>query len=446
MDETLSCANIEFLKKEIGRSGLTYSHLLDELIDHVCCDVEYEMANGIPFAKAYERVRAKIGIGGLERIQHETLYLIDKKYRIMKNTMKISGVIAPIFLAFGSLFKIQHWPAAGILLVLGFFMLSFVFLPSAVYVSYKEVSNYTKKWTHIIGFLGTFILSVGFLFKVQHWPGAGIGITLGIVIICLIFLPMVIINRLRDDQDSVPKYVFATALLGLMLLIAGFMFKIQHWNGSAVLMLAGSVLLVFIAFPVFVFKSFKNEPHVSNSFIFIVLVLIWFVVPITLISLNLSRNVINATYETSQCMDTDYKFIKESNDLLFSKMKGNPRAIAVTKSANELLEYIQNIKEEMVIRSNAGNAVLGNRLKELLSEFENQALALSPDAGYASIIRKTTKYEVNPEENREANLLMQINKLSFLQLNICLAEQTALMQLSHSGQESAIVDQTLTIQ
>jgi hypothetical protein len=48
MEFTLGIANIEFLKKEIGKSGLTYSHLMDELIDHVCCDVEQEMRNGFP--------------------------------------------------------------------------------------------------------------------------------------------------------------------------------------------------------------------------------------------------------------------------------------------------------------------------------------------------------------------------------------------------------------
>ena len=76
MDCELSISNIEFLKNEISNSGLTYSHLMDDLIDHVCCDVESEMCNGLPFEKAYELVNQKIGIDGLERIQHETLYLI----------------------------------------------------------------------------------------------------------------------------------------------------------------------------------------------------------------------------------------------------------------------------------------------------------------------------------------------------------------------------------
>ena len=227
MDYILNTSNIEFLKKEIGSSGLTYSHLMDELIDHVCCDVEYEMRNGLPFAKAYEMVKNKIGIEGLERIQHETLYLIDKKYRIMKNTMKISGLIAPILLAFGSLSKIQHWPWAGILLVLGFFLLSFVFLPSAIYVSYKEVSNRTKKWTHLIGFLGTFFISVGFLFKIQHWPSAGIAITIGILMICLLFLPMVLRNRLKSEHDSVPKFIYLIAFAGLLIYLIAVPFQVH---------------------------------------------------------------------------------------------------------------------------------------------------------------------------------------------------------------------------
>ena len=94
----LSLSNIEFLKEEISKSGITYSHLLDDLIDHVCCDVEQEMLQGLPFDKAFERVKRKIGSGGLQRIQENTMLLIDKNYRIMKTLMKISGVIAPVLM------------------------------------------------------------------------------------------------------------------------------------------------------------------------------------------------------------------------------------------------------------------------------------------------------------------------------------------------------------
>jgi len=462
MDYSLSLSNIEFLKKEIRRSGITFSHLRDDLIDHVCCDVECEMRNGLPFTKAYEMVKAKIGIGGLESIQQETLYLIDKKYRIMKNTMKISGVIAPIIMAFGSLFKIEHWPGASILLVLGFFLLSFVFLPSAIYVSYKEVSNRANKWTHFMGFFGTFFMTVGFLFKLNHWPGAEIAMLLGFILISLVFLPMVMINKFREKEVAVPKYVFAIALCGMMLYLAAFLFKMMHWPFATVLMLAGGVLLVFIAFPVYVIRTYKEQKNVSGSFIFLVVALVWFVVPISLISLNVSTNVLRAAYETNRYMDTDLKFIQDRNSSLQAELQDNPRAIAVKNSANELLAFIQSIKAEMVKKLNRSNAVSANneilmsrirgnrpsglyntvlfknkqeiRLKELLRKFGDEALAVSSDSEYTSVIGKTLEYKVYPEDNPEDDLLISLNKLSFLQLNVCLVEQTALIQLRHLRQ------------
>ncbi len=346
MDFRLSVSNIEFLKKEIGKSGLTYSHLMDELIDHVCCDVEFEMSNGLPFAKAYEAVKNKIGIEGLERIQHETLYLIDKKYRIMKNTMKISGLIAPVLLAFGALFKIQHWPLAGILLVPGFFLLSFIFLPSAIYVSYKEVSNRTRKWTHFTGFLGTFFISIGFLFKIQHWPFAGIVFAIGILLICLVFLPMALNNRLKDQNDPVPKFIYLIAFSGFIIYLAAVLFKIMDWPFAKGFLFAGCVLLVFIAFPLYVYHMYKDFNHVSKGFLFVVIVLVWFVIPTTLISLNLSRDVLRNAYELNQSMTEDLEFIQESNAAAITGMKDNARAIGIAQHADELMAFLEAKKNE----------------------------------------------------------------------------------------------------
>ena len=464
MDYVLSIANVEFLKREISSSGLTYSHLRDDLIDHVCCDVEYEMLNGLPFEKAYEMVKEKIGIGGLERIQHETLYLIDNKYRIMKKTMKISGVIAPIILAFGTLFKIEHWPGASILMVLGFFLLSFVFLPSAIYVSYKEVSNKTKKWTHFIGFLGTFFLSLSFLFKIMHWPGAGIAMMVGVTLICLIFLPMVLINKVRDKQIFIPKYIYVLGLLGLMLYLVAFLFKVMHWPGATMFMLTGGILLVFIAFPMFVVKSYKEHDFVANSFIYLVVALVWFVVPITLLSLNVSTDVLKPAYETNNSLDKDIKFIGERNQYLLSQLKGNNQAINLDKNVVALNEFIKDVQVDMVkINSKNGNSesalganqridinkvhsgsdvglynlILyqksnrGKKLNELLKKFESEALTISTKSDYVSVIKNTLAFEIAPSDEA---LLFSLNKLSFIQLNILLAEQTALNQMIISQQ------------
>lgn len=428
MDYILNTSNIEFIKTEIGSSGLTYSHLMDELIDHVCCDVEYEMQKGIPFAKAYEAVKNKIGIEGLERIQHETLYLIDKKYRIMKKTMKISGLIAPILLSFGSLFKIQHWPLAGVLFVLGFVLLSFVFLPSAIYVNYKEVSNRTQKWTHVIGFLGTFFISVGFLFKIQHWPLAGIAITIGVLMICLLFLPMVLRNRLKSERDSVPKFIYLIAFTGLMIDLIAFLFKVMHWPFASILMFAGSVLLVFIAFPLYAYHTYRNHSTVSNGFVFTVIVLVWFIIPTTLISLSFSRNVMHNVYEQNQFMEKDLEFLQENKKVALAVIIDNRLAHVIHEDAQQLNMYIENMKNGILKDEIPEIAETGQLINQIHS-FKDTLLSVSPDAQFSNMISQTLANPLRSTEKLLEDPQFLLHNLIFLQLNVGLAEQTALRQL-----------------
>jgi len=88
----LSLHHIDLISRDIQRDEISFSHLRDDLIDHVCCDVEYEMQNGMSFNEAYRNVMQKIGLRRFKEIQEETLYLVDSKYRNMKNLMKISGL------------------------------------------------------------------------------------------------------------------------------------------------------------------------------------------------------------------------------------------------------------------------------------------------------------------------------------------------------------------
>jgi len=88
----LSLSDIDLISNEIRNQGITFSHLPDDLIDHVCCDVENEMMKGFSFPEAYQIVKQKMDQENLMRYRKETLYAVDTKYRKMKNTMKISGI------------------------------------------------------------------------------------------------------------------------------------------------------------------------------------------------------------------------------------------------------------------------------------------------------------------------------------------------------------------
>ena len=58
----------------------------------------------------------------------------------MKNTLNLLGFIATFMLSTGIMFKIMHWPFAGIILFSGFIVLNFGFLPLYFFGRKKETN------------------------------------------------------------------------------------------------------------------------------------------------------------------------------------------------------------------------------------------------------------------------------------------------------------------
>ena len=50
----LSEKEIEILNREIEKQGLTYTQLQNELLDHLCCDIEARMEEGVEFLNRFE--------------------------------------------------------------------------------------------------------------------------------------------------------------------------------------------------------------------------------------------------------------------------------------------------------------------------------------------------------------------------------------------------------
>ena len=90
----------------------------------------------------------------------------------MKNKIYYLGLIATTLVSLGCLYKIMHWPFAGIMLTVGMLILAILFLPLAVRSSYKAEPNKKLKTLYILVAIVFAIDFIGSLFKVMHWPGA----------------------------------------------------------------------------------------------------------------------------------------------------------------------------------------------------------------------------------------------------------------------------------
>jgi hypothetical protein len=231
----------------------------------------------------------------LQEIQEETLYAIDSKYRKMKKTMKISGIIGTTMFGFATLLKIQHWPYGGAMMVLGAITLAFIFMPSAIGVLWKETHSGKRLFLFISGFITGMLFIFGTLFKIQHWPVAGIILSLSVIFATCFFIPSILMNRLSNTENKAKRPVYILGTAGCILYITAVLFKIQHWPLAFLLMGLSMIVLSLVVLPWYTWLTWKNESHISSRFIFIVIGSLLIIVPGALINLNL-RNMYNSGY------------------------------------------------------------------------------------------------------------------------------------------------------
>ncbi len=350
----LSLHNIDQISSDVRNQEITFSHLLDELIDHLCCDVENEMQNGLSFAEAYRKVKKKMGSRRLKEIQEETLYAVDTKYRKMKNTMKISGVAGTIMFGFATLFKIQHWPLAGPMLTLGAITLAFIFMPSALTVLWKETHSTKRLFLFISAFLtGTFFIA-GTLFKLQHWQGAGYLLLFVAISGILFFIPAVLVNRMNDPDKKIKRPVYILGTAGSILYIAGMLFKLQHWPLSTLFMVAGLLLLCILALPWFTWLTWKEQSHISSVFIFMIIAFLLIMIPGALVNLNLQHSYQDLYYPNNIQENAMYNYLYRNNSSLISSYHDSLNYKQMEQVHNRttgMLAIISNIQEKMVRES-----------------------------------------------------------------------------------------------
>jgi hypothetical protein len=106
--------------------------------------------------------------------------------------------------------------------------LTFLFLPLMFTLKIRERNEKRDKTVLILGLIISIYLLVGALFKLMHWPGAGFFVYTGIPALLFVFLPIYIVNGMRDPNRKVNTIVTS------ILIIAGSGFLIVLPNKSNV--------------------------------------------------------------------------------------------------------------------------------------------------------------------------------------------------------------------
>lgn len=231
---SLTEQNIREIEVLVEARGVEMKELSYDLVDHICCMVEDKIESGSTYTSALEESMASFGKKGIRQIQEETTFLLTKNILAMRKTMHITGITAATLLLLGSIFKIQHWPGAAFMYILGAISLCLVFMPLFLTVRIKEKPGKLNTVSNIIGVLGAIILCFGILFKIMHWPWAGILMNIGGILLILIFLPLYIYNGVKTNNLK------TGTIVPVIVAIAGFslMFSLVKLRNSSDVIIA----------------------------------------------------------------------------------------------------------------------------------------------------------------------------------------------------------------
>ena len=220
--------NIREIEVLVEARGVEMQELSYDLVDHICCMIEAKMESGKNYTTALEESIASFGKKGIRQIQEETTFLLTKNILAMRKTMHITGITAATLLLLGSIFKIQHWPGASLLYVMGGISLCLLFMPLFLAVRIKEKPGKISTISNITGILGGIALCLGILFKIMHWPFASLLMNMGGVLLILIFLPLYIYNGAKTKQLK------TRTIVPIIVAVAGFslMFSLVRLQSS----------------------------------------------------------------------------------------------------------------------------------------------------------------------------------------------------------------------
>jgi hypothetical protein len=117
-----------------------------------------------------------------------------------------------------------------------------------------------KKSTFLIGVISSFLILIGVLMKIQHWPLAGVAITLGAVSFALGYSVMLYIDKSAVAQNSYQRFVNVMTLFTMIIIMVAFLFKVQHWPGAGIGIIVGHLLLLLMIPVLFIHGSKESDP------------------------------------------------------------------------------------------------------------------------------------------------------------------------------------------
>jgi hypothetical protein len=213
-----------------------------------------------------------------------------------------------------------------------------------------------KQKIYILGVISAMIISLGIILKVEHWPMAQIFIAAGILILVLIFFPAALINSYKAEGNKQNRLLYIATFITCLVVFTGMLFKIQHWPFAGIALLIALPFPYIVFLPVFLAVTSKNKNFNIYNTVFVLLLLALNSVFSCLLSLNVSKEVVEDSYNLSR----DYKRLETALTQFPERFQQSPVNLKIDEVLKIVNEYQDKIlKQEGLSReqwnSNPGN-------------------------------------------------------------------------------------------
>jgi hypothetical protein len=299
--------------------------------------------------------------------------------------INISACMAIVLITLGFVFKVNHWPGAGPTMVLGNVVLSFFFLPAfAIYKSRDIQGKGLRRFT-FVAFLCLAPIQLSILFKIMHWPFATLLLLIPVLIFSVVLIPGLCFFKMKAAQTRNEKLMYLSGLSSLPLFALGYCFKMQHYPGAMFIFGGGALMLCAVFLP-FYMRSRRNERKDRTEG----LVQLCFAVVIISLMLVAALNTTSSAVLYSFVIVEDN--IRESTDNLVIKNKELYSAIPGS-SGDAVITTCEAQKAKVKDLSNS----LFQYVEDLKSEIKASA------SGFSKAVADSTPLaDIGPKDNFDA--------------------------------------------
>ena len=189
-----------------------------------------------------------------------------------------------------------------------------------------------KQKIYIIGVVTVAIVFTGAIFKVNHYPGAGVMLTVGMASLVLLFLPLALVNHFRSAESMKNLSLYIVTYVTCFVVFTAMLFKLQHWPYAGTLLTIALPFPYVIFLPVFISVTSKDKNFNIFNTVFVLLLLVLNSVFSGLLALNVTSERVTDSYRLSRSYN--------NQEIVLSTLKSNVQESAVNSKIDEVIKTV----------------------------------------------------------------------------------------------------------